>query len=220
MLARFRPSPTFSNVVSLLALFLALSGGAYALTLPRNSVGAKQLKNHAVSSSKLRKNAVTSSKVKDRSLLAKDFRAGQLPNGATGPQGPQGPVGPQGQTGTAGTARAYATIDPSTCTTAAGSCTLIRAKNVVAARRSPNNPSGFYCVTTAPGIDRDVDGFMAGVVWDLTQSPEGNASAMTMIDGPPVVAEVCPGDFTIVTERITSGTANFATDVGFWFAVP
>jgi hypothetical protein len=216
MVARFRSFLTFGNVVSLVALFIALSGGAYALTLPRNSVGTKQLKKNAVASSKIRKGAVSSSKVKDHSLLAKDFRAGQLPTGATGPQGPQGP---QGQTGAPGTARAYAMIDPRTCTTTAGSCTLIRAKNVVAARRSPNNPTGFYCVTTGPGIDRQADGFMAGVVWDLTQGPEGNASAMAMDDPPPTAAQVCPGDFTVVTERITSGTTNFATDVGFWFAV-
>jgi hypothetical protein len=47
------------------------------------SAGAKQLKS----------NAVTEAKVKDGSLLAKDFRAGQLPAGATGPAGPPGPSG-------------------------------------------------------------------------------------------------------------------------------
>jgi hypothetical protein len=117
---RFRSSLTFANVISLIALFVALGGGAYALTLPRNSVGTKQLKKRAVTTPKIRRGAVTSPKVKDRSLLAKDFRAGQLPAGPQGPQGPQGPTGP------AGTARAYAMIDPSTCTTTAGSCTLVR----------------------------------------------------------------------------------------------
>ena len=87
MLARLHSHLTFANVVSFLALFVALSGGAYALTLPRNSVGTKQLK----------KGAVTAAKVKDRSLLAKDFRRGQLPAGPTGPSGPPGPsTGPAG----------------------------------------------------------------------------------------------------------------------------
>src|SRR5204863_5881647 len=81
-----RPSPAL--VVALLALFVALGGTGYAaLKLPKNSVGTKQLK----------KNAVNSSKVKNRSLVADDFKAGQLPAGPAGPAGAQGPKGDQGQ---------------------------------------------------------------------------------------------------------------------------
>ncbi len=36
---------------------------------------------------------MTSPKVKDHSLLAKDFKAGQLPKGPKGQAGPQGPAG-------------------------------------------------------------------------------------------------------------------------------
>jgi hypothetical protein len=89
MLARFRSHLTFANVVSLMALFVALSGGAYALSIPKHSVGAKQL----------RKNAVISSKVKDRALLAKDFKAGQLPAGPPGANGEQGAKGAPGVSG-------------------------------------------------------------------------------------------------------------------------
>jgi hypothetical protein len=46
----------------LLALGIALTGTAYAATLPKNSVGAKQLKNGAVSAKKIKKNAVSSSR--------------------------------------------------------------------------------------------------------------------------------------------------------------
>lgn len=82
-------------VVALLALFVSLSGGAYAaLMLPHNSVGTLQLRNGAVTAAKLRSAAVTARAVKARSLLARDFRFGQLPRGAKGPVGPQGPVGP------------------------------------------------------------------------------------------------------------------------------
>ena len=88
-----RPSPAM--VVALIALFVALGGTGYAVvSLPKNSVGAKQLKKNAVSGKKLRKNAVTSSKVKDFSLLAQDFKAGQLPAGSKGDRGDQGPPGP------------------------------------------------------------------------------------------------------------------------------
>lgn len=68
--------------LGLLALFVALSGTAYAATLPRNSVSTKQVIN--------------------RSLLAKDFKRGQLPRGARGATGSQGEVGPQGEMGPQG----------------------------------------------------------------------------------------------------------------------
>ena len=45
---------TYANVIATLALFLALGGGAYAaVTLPPNSVGAKQLKKGAVTPPKI-----------------------------------------------------------------------------------------------------------------------------------------------------------------------
>jgi hypothetical protein len=101
-----RPSP--SMVVALLALFVALSGGAYAATqLPDASVGSAQLKSGAVTEAKLRDGSVTARKVKAHSLVAQDFAAGQLPAGATGPQGPlgaQGPAGAQGPQGAQGPA--------------------------------------------------------------------------------------------------------------------
>ncbi len=79
---------TFANVLSVTAVFLALSGGAYALTIPANSVGATQL----------RKNAVRSSDVKDASLLPKDFKPGALPAGAAGRDGAPGKDGAPGAT--------------------------------------------------------------------------------------------------------------------------
>ena len=88
---------TFANVMSCAAVFIALGGGAYALSIPKNSVGSKQLRKNAVTATKIKRSAVTSSKVKDKSLLAKDFKSGQLPAGKQGPQGPPGPsTGPAG----------------------------------------------------------------------------------------------------------------------------
>jgi hypothetical protein len=64
-----RPSPAM--VVACLALVFALTGTSYAdiLNVPVNSVGTVHLKA----------NAVVSSKVKNGSLLAVDFKPGQLP---------------------------------------------------------------------------------------------------------------------------------------------
>lgn len=81
MLAAFRSRLTFANVVSLVALFVALSGGAYALTIPRNSVGAKQLKKNAVTAPKIKRNAVTSPKVRNDSLTGADIRNDSLTGG-------------------------------------------------------------------------------------------------------------------------------------------
>ena len=97
---------TFSNVIALLALFIALGGTSYAVTaLPKNSVGTQQLK----------KNAVTGVKVKNGSLSSADFAAGTLlkgDTGASGATGATGATGPQGATGAAGPAGAqYSSVD-------------------------------------------------------------------------------------------------------------
>ena len=77
------PSPALT--VACLALVVALAGTGYAaIRLPRNSV--------------------TTVQVKDFSLLARDFKRGQLP---AGPQGPAGPAG------TAGAAAKWALVGPS-----------------------------------------------------------------------------------------------------------
>lgn len=86
-----RPSPEM--MVALLALSIALGGTSYAaITLPANSVGAKQLK----------RSAVTSAKVRDFSLSAKDFAPGQIPKGPAGPIGATGATGAAGRDGVAG----------------------------------------------------------------------------------------------------------------------
>lgn len=84
---RLRGKLTYSNVVSSLCLVLVLGGGtAYAATqvLPKNSVGAKQIKSGAVTPAKLSKSA-------------KSSLAGRA--GPTGAQGIQGPPGERGKTG-------------------------------------------------------------------------------------------------------------------------
>ena len=83
---RIRARLTSAHVISLVALFVALGGSAYAATqLPKNSVGVKQLKKGAVTPAKL-------------SRAAKSTMTG-----TTGAKGDTGSVGPQGQTGDHGT---------------------------------------------------------------------------------------------------------------------
>ena len=91
---------SYANVAATLALVMAASGGAYAATaLPKDSVRSKQVKDH--------------------SLIAKDFKVGELTAGAQGlpgPAGPAGPRGPQGETGDPGPAGPAGPAGPSVVT--------------------------------------------------------------------------------------------------------
>ncbi len=66
---RLRPQITFANVVSCLALFVALGSGAYAAThLPKNSVGTKQIKKEAVTAVKVKKRTLTGTEIDSSTL--------------------------------------------------------------------------------------------------------------------------------------------------------
>ncbi len=97
------------NVISLVALFVALSGTALALP-GKNTVDSGDIKPKQVKASDLAPNSVASPTVADGSLLSEDFAAGVLlagpqgPAGAQGAQGPAGPQGPEGPGGPAGSA--------------------------------------------------------------------------------------------------------------------
>jgi hypothetical protein len=82
--------------------------------LPKNSVGADQIKT----------NGVGSSEVKNGSLKKVDFKASDLPIGATGPQGLKG------ENGTNGTNGAPGTIGPVTVQTAAATADLTAGNKV------------------------------------------------------------------------------------------
>ena len=163
----------------LMALFVALGGASYAaIKLPKNSVGAAQIK----------KNAVDSNKVKDRSLLATDFKSGQIPAGAKGETGAAGPAGP--------TASAYASnnINPNTSLTpgqvnftvldtttpdaGTGTMTVTTRSRVVA-----NATVSVYKITSSSGAAADVDCRIQGA------GPGGNFSIgqLTRATLPPTV---------------------------------
>ncbi len=70
-LHRGRRSLTYANVVSTICLFVVLGGAAYGaarVALPRNSVGARQLRRGAVRTGKIRNGAVTGKKINLASL--------------------------------------------------------------------------------------------------------------------------------------------------------
>ena len=84
---------TFANVMSATAVFIALGGTGYAaVSLSRNSVGAREIKT----------GAVRSSEVKNRSLTANDLARNVLRAGPAGPAGPAGAAGAAGARGPTG----------------------------------------------------------------------------------------------------------------------
>src|SRR4051794_11457816 len=96
-----RPSPPM--LVALLALFLAAGGGQAVAS------GVAHLAK-LIDGSKIKPSTITSKQVKDRSLLGKDFKAGELPAGAKGEAGPKGDPGAPGAKGDTG---ATGTVDTS-----------------------------------------------------------------------------------------------------------
>lgn len=79
-----RPRLSYANVVSALALFVALGGTSYAATkLPHNSVGRTQIRESAVRSSEIARGAIRLADL-----------TGSTAKSLHGPPGPAGPVGP------------------------------------------------------------------------------------------------------------------------------
>jgi len=71
---------TYANVMSSIAVFLVLGGGAaFAATqLPKNSVGTPQLKKNAVATGKIKAQAVATGKIKNQAVSAAKLADGAV----------------------------------------------------------------------------------------------------------------------------------------------
>lgn len=195
-MTRFRPRLTFANVVSVLALCVALGGTAIAAGLARDSIKSKQIKAGAVKTEELADSAVTGAKVENGSLTGGDFAAGQVPAGPAGPAGADG------------TARAYGTVLFSGCAPSPGACTVTDSKGIASVQ---HNSGGRYCVA-ATGIDgREVSAVVA--MEFSTTSPLENASIAT-VNNPTGCPN--PTDFVVRTQRAGADADN----VSFTIIIP
>lgn len=86
MLARFRSrKPSHSTVAAYAALFIALSGTAYAAVsigpgqIKNDAVRSRHIDNGAVGNADLGAKSVATGEVRNGTLLRRDFRSGQLP---------------------------------------------------------------------------------------------------------------------------------------------
>jgi hypothetical protein len=102
---------SYANVIASLALFVALGGASYAaVSLPRDSVGAQQLREHAVTHSKLADGSVDTGQLRGRSVEASKLAPGSVKKHSLSPRlldqlerrAAQGPAGPKGETGPRG----------------------------------------------------------------------------------------------------------------------
>jgi hypothetical protein len=81
-----RHRPRYADIVGTLALLLATSGTAYAVTaLPAHSVGHKQLKTHAVTTSKIARHAVSASKFRPGAVTGAALATGAVTGQKLGP---------------------------------------------------------------------------------------------------------------------------------------
>lgn len=86
-----RTMPNASMLVAMLALFVALTGSAYAgVKLSKNSVTSKTIKKNAVTSVKIKNGAITGSKIKNRAVTAskvadKSLTGAQINESTLGP---------------------------------------------------------------------------------------------------------------------------------------
>jgi hypothetical protein len=150
------PSPAL--VVACLALLVALGGTSYAaVVIPRNSVGTLQLQRNAVKAAKINPNAVRTGHVLDGTLLAADFKAGQLPSG---PKGDKGDKGPKGDKGDPGGLSGYSVVEGAFVSTTTFSQT---ARATCPAGKRPTGGGGF---TQTAGAGVSVrNSFPTGQTW-------------------------------------------------------
>ena len=67
-----------STVIACIALFVALSGAAYAATLGKNAVKAKNIANGAVTAAKIKNSAVTAAKIANGAVIGSKIANGSV----------------------------------------------------------------------------------------------------------------------------------------------
>src|SRR3954468_4418275 len=121
MLRRIRSRLTYANVMATIAVFIALGGTSYAAlqitgrNVPQDALTGADIKD------------LTGKDVRNGSLLAQDFKAGQLPKGSKGDPGARGDPGAKGDPADAGAPAAAAVLNLSTETCAAAAGKILHA---------------------------------------------------------------------------------------------
>ena len=172
---------TFANVMSCLAVFIALGGTSYAAL----KVSGKNVQNGSLTGTDIKNESVGSKDVKNRSLLSKDFKSGQLPAGARGPAGATGATGATGAQGPAGpTLLAQVTAQGHLAGgTAASATRTAPGKFEVRFRRSVSNCAAAATTASFPGSSATQ--FRVSAMVDMgTPEPAAVTVSLFDTDGP------------------------------------
>jgi hypothetical protein len=165
-------------VVASVALFVALSGGAYATT--QALIGSAQIKNGSIELADISAKAKKALKGQRGPRGFSGANGANGANGLPGPQGPQGPAGPQGAPGANGANGANGGFDPSKVSYVTGPATTIPANDIGTATATcpPNTVvigGGFF---TSIGIPADSQTF-SGNSWTVIVNNFDNSIALT-----------------------------------------
>lgn len=212
---RLRQQLTYANVMSTIAVFMALGGVAWAAALAPNSVGTPQLKNNSVTSPKIKNSQVTGGDAKNETFTGADVKEatlGQVPKANNALR--LGGALPAAYS----IGRAYGYVSEG------GPIVAARSRNIVSAVK---DSTGVYCVTLAPGISL---GSVAPVVTldaafsATTIPPQGNSDDEGIIewDSTP---EDCPAgtlEFDSLKQGFISGAlnSNLRDDQAFTVLIP
>jgi len=182
-LRRLRPTPAM--VVACIALTVALGGTSVAAinALPRNSVGAKQLKKNAVTNPKIKANAVTGAKVANNSLTGADVNEGSLakvPAAATADTA--GTAAPSGAAGgdLAGSTYPNPTIAAGAVTPAKwGTIPQVRAAKTVGNNQAIASSNGVFSAVTWDNVSYDTAGMFSAAAPDHLTVPVAGVYVIT-----------------------------------------
>jgi hypothetical protein len=217
---RIRSRLSYANVMATVAVFLALGGGAYALSgIPdrggvfhgcvSNKTGVLRVVKSASACHRVR----GSGKHRDPG----EFAIAWNQQGRPGINGVNGTNGTNGSPGAPGTVRAYALVNPSLCTGTPTVCTFEDAKGISSVTRVS---TGLYCIE-APGISASNEDPIVTTEYDTTTSPESVPLALAdSVQG----ASGCGSNktgFKVITKRPSAFDTDATTnDVGFVVAIP
>lgn len=200
-MARIRKRLTYANVMSSLAVFLVLGGGAaYAA----KKIGTNQLKGASVTTAKIKRNAVTASKIKKSSVKTAKIADGAITN----PKLADGSVTVQKLV--PGFAAPTAE-KPSRSANVSASGTVLLGSLGIAQANVTHTSLGFYCFS---GLGPAPVGGVATL--DYSESGENLLVQFDTGQGP-----VCPvGTQAFVnTRKTTSSTKSESADAGFFLVL-
>jgi hypothetical protein len=185
-----------SLVISVVALFVALGGTSYAVTV----VTGKNVRDGSLTGKDVKDNSLTSGDVRNGSLRLRDFRSGELAN----TPGARGPAGPAGPAGAPGSAIAFARV------AANGDVDAAASKNIAVLPTTAGD--GIYCLDVTAGTAKNIA---------LTIDISGADSRKAQIAGSAAVASSCPAGADIIVATVqNNGTyPPTPTDLPFYVAV-